>query len=410
MSLKMPEIDAGMIARRPEIVAAMRVLLPEGSTSTEEDRLRVHKADGLTAYGELPLTSAAGEFYATHRAALVYCLLSNHLGRVRMKFCSAMMLAAALCMGAAVTYAAEDAVETHQRNAKDAAGLDFQGTLVRTCIAPVPLNPGGGGGGGGAQKVPDRSTWYAEPAKVYDNLYFLGTKIHSSWALTTSQGIILIDTLYNYAVEPEIVDGMKKMGLDPAQVKYVLISHGHGDHDEGANLMQQRYGAKIVMGGPDWDAIEKTTMPGGTPKRDIVGTDGQKITLGDTTVTIVATPGHTPGTLSFLFSVKDNGMPATVAYSGGTALQVIYRDIAKLNGYSDSEKRFAKLAAAQNATILMSNHSEFDNAYIKARLLAVRKPGEAHPFDVGTEAIARYLTVKSECALAQAERLKRPNS
>lgn len=330
-----------------------------------------------------------------------------------MKIRLALMLCAALCMGAAVTYAAEtfteNAVDTHLRAAKDAAGLDFQGTLVRSCIAPGPLTSGGEAGGG-AQTIPDRSTWYAEPAKVYDNLYFVGTKIHSSWALTTSQGIILIDTLYNYAVEPEIVDGMKKLGLDPAQVKYVLISHGHGDHDEGARLMQERYGAKIVMGGPDWDAIEKTTMPGGTPKRDIVGTDGQKITLGDTTITIVATPGHTPGTLSFLFPVKDNGKPATVAYSGGTALQVIYRDVAKLNGYSDSEKKFAKLAAAQNATILMSNHSEFDNAYIKARLLAVRKPGEAHPFDVGTEAIARYFTVMSECALAQVERLKRPNS
>ena len=327
-----------------------------------------------------------------------------------MKFRSALMLAAALCMGAAVTYAAEDAVETHLRTAKDAAGLDFPGTLVRTCIAPGPLTPAAGGGGGGAQKIPDRSTWYAEPAKVYDNLYFLGTKIHSSWALTTSQGIILIDTLFNYAVEPEIVDGMKKLGLDPAQVKYVLISHGHGDHDEGAALMQQRYGAKIVMGGPDWDAIEKTTMPGGTPKRDIVATDGQKITLGDTTVTIATTPGHTPGTLSFLFQVRDAGKPATVAYSGGTALQVIYRDIDKLNGYSESEKRFAKLAAEQNATILMSNHTEFDNAWIKARLIAARKPGEAHPFETGAEAVQRYFVVKSECALAQAERLKRPNS
>lgn len=327
-----------------------------------------------------------------------------------MKIRLGMMLSAALCMAGAA-YAAEDAVETHLRNAKNAAGTDFTGTLVRTCIAPGPLVPNSGGGGGGARTVPDRSTWYAEPAKVFDNLYFLGTKIHSSWALTTSQGIIIIDTLYDYANEEEIVGGMKKLGLNPADIKYVLISHGHGDHDEGAKMLQERYGAKVVMGAPDWDAVLKmTNKPGGIPKRDIDGTDGQKITLGDTTVTLVSTPGHTPGTLSYLFNVKDNGKPLTVAYSGGTALQVIYRDILKLGGYSDSQLKFAKLAAAQNATIIMSNHTEFDNAAIRARLLATRKPGEAHPYEVGTDGVKRYFTVMSECALAQAERLKRPNS
>ena len=330
-----------------------------------------------------------------------------------MKFHIGSMLAAttALCLAGTVAFASEDAVDMHLRAAKNAAGLDFTGTLVRTCIAPGPLVPNAGGGGGGNRAVPDRSTWYAEPAKMFDNFYFLGTKIHSSWALTTSQGIILIDTLYDYANEEEIIGGMKKMGLNPADVKYVLISHGHGDHDEGAKLMQERYGTKVVMGAPDWDAVVKmTNKPGGVPKRDIDGTDGQKITLGDTTVTLVSTPGHTPGTLSYIFTVKDNGKPLTVAYSGGTALQVIYRDIAKLNGYSESQLKFAKLAAAQNATVLMSNHTEFDNAYIRARLLAVRKSGEAHPYDIGASSLARYFTVMSECALAQAERLKRPNS
>lgn len=317
---------------------------------------------------------------------------------------------AGLCVAGSISYAAEDSVDAHLRAAKQAAGLDFAGTLVRVCIAPEGVGRGGGGGGGD-RSIPDRSTWYAEPAKVFDNLYFIGTKVHSAWALTTSEGIIVIDTLYHYAIEDEIVGGLKKLGLDPATVKYVLISHGHGDHDEGARLLQERYGARVVMGGPDWDLVEKQeNMPGGKPKRDIVAMDGQKITLGDASVTLVSTPGHTPGTTSYIFTVKDNGKPLTVAYSGGTALQLIYQDPAKLAIYVETQRKFAQRAKEAGASILMTNHSEFDDAYVRGRIMAVRKSGEAHPYDLGSEAVGRYFTVMSECAQAQMARLKAPNS
>src|SRR6516165_7148612 len=173
------------------------------------------------------------------------------------------------------------------------------GTLARICIAPQTAP----GADVRPPPPPDRATWFTEPAKVFDNLYFVGTKIHSSWALTTNEGIILIDTLYDYASEEAIVGGLKKLGLDPASVKYVIISHAHGDHVGGAKLMQERFGSRLVIGGPDWDMIERSVnqYPNGKPKRDIVATDGQRITLGDTTVTLVATPGHTPGTLSMIF-------------------------------------------------------------------------------------------------------------
>jgi metallo-beta-lactamase class B len=322
---------------------------------------------------------------------------------------TAYTLMAALCAPLAqsqtLSKAQNDAIEAHLAAAKQAAAFDLTGTLARLCIAP-----GAGAGGtkrGEERAIPERSTWHAEPVKMFDNLYFLGEKYHSSWALVTSQGIILIDTLYHYAVEDEIVDGLKKVGLDPANVKYVIISHGHSDHDEGARLMQERYGARVVMGGPDWTMIEKgPDMPGGKPKRDIVGVDGQKITLGDTTVTLVATPGHTPGTLSMLFNVTDHGKPYTVAYSGGTAIYDIYKSEAGLNTYIDSQLHMAKMAADANATILMSNHTEFDGAYIKSRLLAGRQPGELHPYDLGPNLVQRYFKLTDECALAAKEKLR----
>jgi metallo-beta-lactamase class B len=89
---------------------------------------------------------------------------------------------------------------------------------------------------------------------VFDNLYWLGTRQHSSWALQTSAGIIMIDTNFAWATRPEIIDGLTKLGLNPADIKYVIISHAHGDHDQGAAELQERFGAKVVMGTPDWES------------------------------------------------------------------------------------------------------------------------------------------------------------
>jgi metallo-beta-lactamase class B len=314
---------------------------------------------------------------------------------------AALAVASGLGIASAFAQQGTSAIEAHLAAAKAAAGFDFAGTLARICIAPQTAP----GADVRPPPPPDRATWFTEPARVFDNLYFVGTKFHSSWALTSREGIILIDTLYDYASEAAIVGGLTKLGLDPAAVKYVIISHAHGDHVGGAKLMQERFGARVVMGGPDWDAIEKSVnqFPNGKPKRDIVASDGQQITLGDASVTLVLTPGHTPGTVSMLFEVKDGGRPLTVAYSGGTAFNFV-NDVPHFDTYIASQRKMAELAARENATVLMSNHSEFDNAVTKIRLQAARRAGEPHPFEIGGGAVLRYFKVMDECA--QVARLK----
>jgi metallo-beta-lactamase class B len=239
---------------------------------------------------------------------------------------------------------------------------------------------------------------------VFDNLYWLGTRQHSSWALQTSAGLILIDTNFAWATEPEILQGLATLGLNPRDLKYVIISHAHGDHDQGAAELQKRFGAKVVMGAPDWETTlqRPATAAGGVPTRDVsVGPEGMKLTLGDTTIQIVATPGHTPGTLSYVFPVKDQGRTVVVAYSGGTLTGGFGTNGAKWDEYIESQRRIAKAAADAGATVILSNHSEYDGAYTKARLLlAPRQPGETHPFIVGADGVQRYFTVMSECALA----------
>src|SRR5205085_1740061 len=107
----------------------------------------------------------------------------------------------------------------------------------------------------------------------------------------------------------------------------------------------------------------------------MVGTNGTKVSVGDASVRLVTMPGHTPGTLSFLFEVRDNGKPLRVAYPGGTAIP-FNTDAAYYDRYIASSKKMAKAAADYGATALLTNHTEFDNAYFKAHTAAGRKPGE----------------------------------
>src|SRR5215470_14527838 len=130
---------------------------------------------------------------------------------------SAIILGLAIGIGAATADAQTppaNSIDNYLARAKAAAAFDFTGTLVRVCVAPQTAP----GPDVAPPPPPARDTWYTDPAKVFDNLYFVGTKIHSSWALTTREGIILIDTLYDYASGEAIVGGLTKLGLDPAAV------------------------------------------------------------------------------------------------------------------------------------------------------------------------------------------------
>lgn len=307
-------------------------------------------------------------------------------------------------------------IEAALLSAKTAAGFEWLGSLNRVCLLPASRaedtsderpryiqDP---------SAVPPRESWYADSARVFDNLYFVGGKIHSSWALNTSEGIIIIDTLYPYNSEEAIVGGLERLGLDPKDIKYVIISHAHGDHIGGAQILQEKFGAQVVMGGPDWDLVEThpnryTSM---APTRNIVAEDGMEITLGDTTLTIWLTPGHTPGTLSYTFTVFDSGKPVNVAYSGGTAFNFVNSTpdpgIRNFQEYIESQQHMAEQAAAVRATVLLSNHSEFDSAFLRNRMLAGRGEGP-HPYEVGEEWVQRYFQVLQGCARAAQIKLER---
>ena len=258
-------------------------------------------------------------------------------------------------------------------------------------------------GRGGPRPAPPVDQWHREPVKVFDNLYFVGQTEYSAWAVTTSDGIIVIDTIFDYSVQDEVVGGLKKLGLDPAQIKYAIVSHGHGDHSGGAKFLQDTYKTRVLMSEADWDLLSRN--PNQTaPRRDMVVTDGMKLTLGDTTLTMYLTPGHTPGTISTLIPVKDNGQPHLMAAWGGTAFNfTITPDKQRdywFKTYIASAQKFRDVARKAGADGMIANHTNFDGSKRKFPMIAMRKPGEPNPFVSGTEAVMRYLTVAEECAKA----------
>jgi len=302
-------------------------------------------------------------------------------------------------------------VDKHIAAATAAAGTEHAGMVTRLCPAASPATPAargggrGGGrrgsglpGGGGPPAPPPRDSWHAEPVKVFDNFSFVGMTEFSSWAVTTSQGIIIIDPVFDYSVEDEVVEGLEKLGLNPSDIKYVLVSHGHLDHAGGAKLLQERFGARLLMAAADWDMLERQN-PTWKPKRDMVVTDGQTLTLGDTTLTMYLTPGHTDGTISTLIPVRDGSERHVAALWGGTLFN-FGPDRARFASYAASAARFRDIVTKAGARVLLSNHTDYDGSKTKLPAMATRKPGGPHPYVVGTDSVRRYLTVANECAQA----------
>jgi metallo-beta-lactamase class B len=286
--------------------------------------------------------------------------------------------------------AVPDTVEGHVTAAAKAAGLDLLG-ILSVC---VPRN--------GPDPRPANDT--AEPTKVFDNLYYVGLQSVSAWAVTTSQGIILIDTLNNaQEAQNSIEGGLRRLRLNPADIKYIIITHAHADHYGGAIYLANKFHAQLVMSDLDWTYLEGPQQQPQEPNRGPVPTrgmsvkDGDKLTLGDTTIEFYVTPPHTPGTVSLIIPLKEGGMRHVGGEWGGTAFNFA-PTLENFQTYAASAERFAKIAAEKGVDVPLSNHPTFDDALLKIQALKARKVGQPHPFATGPASMARYLTVAAECA------------
>jgi metallo-beta-lactamase class B len=295
---------------------------------------------------------------------------------------------AAACSGAVLALCAGGAAAAVDLEAL--ARAERAGLRASICPAPgTPTTP--------FAEMYDTARQRMAPAQVFDNLYMLGMKTATAWALTTSEGIILFDAMFHHNVEETVVGSMRALGLDPADIKYVIISHAHNDHFGGAAYLQETLGARIVMSVEDWEHMRSWPQLGSLapfPRDDIAVRDGYTITLGDTTVSIVATPGHTPGTISPIFPVRDGEDVHYVGYWGASAVSFLPAE--GIVQYMGSVDRFQRIDP--RVDVPLTNHPAIDASLLKLEALAGRGRGDPHPFVEGNAGFRAWMTAIHDCA------------
>lgn len=232
-----------------------------------------------------------------------------------------------------------------------------------------------------------------KPTKVFDNVYCIGSVSVVAWVIETSDGLILIDSMWDDRDAKLIEEGIKGFGLNPKDLKYIILSHGHGDHYGGANYLRNKYAAKVVLTKTDTDLMYNLNTGANSPrspktKVDIYSKDKDVIKLGDTSITILETPGHTAGCSSFIFPVKYKGKEYTAVLWGGTGLPKEKELVAK---YKESAEYFKKEALSRNALVSLTAHLFADNGYANLEKVANLKEGEANPFIMTKAQMEKYL-------------------
>lgn len=280
-------------------------------------------------------------------------------------------------------------IKEHLDKAKAAAGTRWASAYQFFCVDP---------------KANSNDDPPIEPTKIFDNVYAIGNTGTVVYAITTSEGIMLIDALAANQVESVLLPGMRKVGLDPAQVKLVVVAHGHADHFGGSAYFQD-HGAHVAMSAEDWDVI--TPRPGAAtkgappPKRDLVLKEGEPIGLGDVKVVPTLTPGHTPGSMAFLFPVKDRNTTYMAAMFGGTMLTTTRPTPEQFDQYLTAVVKFRAEAVKAGAAVELQNHPLMDDLVGKLKQVQARKATDPNPFIQGKENYPGYLDVMSECLRAQ---------
>lgn len=215
------------------------------------------------------------------------------------------------------------------------------------------------------------------PFQVFDNLYYIGAEWVASWLLVTDQGLIVFDAMYDGLTDLAI-EGIRELGFDPNDIRYLVVTHAHYDHIGGARRFQEEFGAVVMMTEQDWQMTEEPPVYREYPKpiRHLSVANGSTLNLGRTQLRFMTTPGHTPGVLSTIFTVYDNGYPYTAFMFGGVGLN--FSGVERTELYIDTISRLQQL---QGIEVNIPNHAQSGgDIFERAERLADRGENDPHPF------------------------------
>lgn len=224
-----------------------------------------------------------------------------------------------------------------------------------------------------------------KPVKLFDNLWFVGTTAVGSFILDSGDGLFMFDTGNGDEDAAIMVNGMKELGLDPARIRVIFISHEHFDHYGGIQYLKKNVcpDAKVAMSLSGWNFLQSVpyewTYIGTRPKSaEILLTDGMTIRHGKETVQAIATPGHSPGCLSFIFPVYDNGEKHMAGIMGGSA---VWPTQLETRQYIASIEYFSVFSEIAGCDAGLYYHS-VEQVFAGVRM---RKQGEPNPLILGKE-------------------------
>ena len=162
--------------------------------------------------------------------------------------------------------------------------------------------------------APEDQTTAFPPHKIIGNIYYVGTKTLSSFLVVTRQGNILIDSTYERNV-PTIQKSVQQLGFKFSDIKILLGSHAHGDHQEGDAMVKDLTGAQVMVMAEDVPALEAIKPGGKQHPIDKMLHDGESVTLGETTLVAHLTAGHTRGCTAWTTKVQEAGKTYDVVIS-----------------------------------------------------------------------------------------------
>ena len=198
-----------------------------------------------------------------------------------------------------------------------------------------------------------------QPFKVVGNTYFVGTYQASCHLIDTGAGLIMIDPGYSKTAYL-VLDSIYQLGFNPRDIKYIINTHWHGDHVEATNAFADLSGAKTLLGKDD---VEKAGMYF-TP--DILINDGDELTLGNTTVKFMHTPGHTKGTISFFFDTEEDGKTYHIGMFGGAGLNTMVKKAFDFDGCREAYMSSLNRLKQEKVDVFIGNHTWNNDTYNKS--------------------------------------------